>query len=237
MRALSTIFDVLLAAYGKQGWWPVTPPGGTGLEYSGGPKNDLQRFEVMVGAVLTQNTSWKNVEKALAVLHQRKLMDVDSIRRIPAAKLAAHIRSSGYYNEKAKKLKALADFLHGAPIDTLRTFNTAELRRMLLSVHGIGPETADSILLYALDRPIFVIDAYTKRIFARLGLAPQGADYQLLQDLFHDSLPRRRSLFKEYHALLVQHGKDVCKRRPVCGACPLARTCPKILESLTAPAD
>jgi len=225
VNTVRRIYRLLLGAYGAQGWWPVTDPGACRPRYSGGPKSAAQRFEVMVGAVLTQNTAWKNVEKALAALHESGLVDARCLQRVSHERLAAAIRSSGYYNEKAKKLKALAAFLRAHPVPALLAASAEELRPALLAVHGVGPETADSILLYALGKPVFVVDAYTKRIFSRLGLAAPSARYAELQQLFHGNLERDAALFNEYHALIVEHGKNTCSRKPACETCVLRRLC------------
>lgn len=224
-KRLEEIFELLFAAYGPRGWWPVTAPGDITPCYSGGPKCEQQQLEVMIGAVLTQSTSWKNVEKALGQLQSRNLMSVQALSRVPAAKLASCIRSSGYFNEKAGKLKALAAFLKQHPLSALNVENTARLRVLLLDVHGIGLETADSILLYALGRPVFVIDAYTKRIFSRLVLSAPDEKYGVLQELFQKRLPASPALYNEYHALIVEHGKNVCRKKPVCASCCLRKVC------------
>lgn len=223
---IDTMYELLLSAFGPQGWWPVTRPGESCPCYCGGPVNDAQRFEVMIGAILTQNTSWKNVEKTMSVLHARRLLTTAALAAIPLEELAEAIRSSGYYNEKAKKLKSLVAFLETRPIGALRRMPLPALREALLAVRGVGPETADSILLYALNKPIFVVDAYTKRIFSRLGLVPEGVSYDHLQQLFHGNLREDIALFNEYHALLVCLGKNYCTNRtPRCGECVLRQHC------------
>lgn len=210
---LQAIHDRLLAAYGPQGWWPAD-----------------SAFEMMVGAILTQNTSWTNVEAAIAGLKAAGLLDAGAIAICNEDQLATAIRPSGYYKQKARKLKIFADFYlgHGgeAGLGTLTS-----PRQVLLALHGIGPETADSMLLYALERPVFVIDAYTRRIFGRLGLASPAAGYQALQDHFQASLPASPELFKEYHALIVMHAKRHCRTRPVCTGCPLQDGCAHAVES------
>ncbi len=210
---LQAIHDHLLAAYGPQGWWPADSV-----------------FEMMVGAILTQNTSWTNVEAAIANMKAAGLLDARAIAACNEDQLATAIRPSGYYNQKARKLKIFADFYlsHGGE-PGLRALTSP--RQMLLALHGIGPETADSMLLYALERPVFVIDAYTRRIFGRLGLTLPEASYHALQDYFHSSLPSSLELFKEYHALIVMHAKRHCRIRPVCVGCPLQDGCAHALES------
>lgn len=222
---LRKVYDKLLKEYGKQGWWPVTPAGKLKPEYSGGPVNQKQQLEVMLGAILTQNTAWKNVEKALINLNRAKLIDADKLGKMPAKRLSELIRPSGYFNQKAKKLKALAAFLKENPLDKLEKMQTAKLRRLLLEVKGIGPETADSMILYAFNKASFVVDAYTKRIFSRLGALDKNAKYGEIQELFHQNLTKRRQLYNEYHALIVEHGKNVCRKKPLCTQCALNGLC------------
>ncbi|MES0278575.1 MAG: endonuclease [Dehalococcoidales bacterium] len=206
------IYDRLLARYGRQCWWPAEFP-----------------FEVMVGAILTQSAAWGNVEKVIAGLKATEALSPPALRRMKQAELAGLIYPSGYYNAKAKKLKALADWVGkycGDDISRLTRGSTQDLRRQLLGVHGVGPETADSILLYAAGRPVFVIDAYTRRIIDRLGLSPDGrGSYDDYQRLFTASLPADAGLFNEYHALLVRLGKETCRRKPVCSRCCLTGLC------------
>jgi endonuclease-3 related protein len=210
---LQEVYARLYARFGAQHWWP-----GDGA------------FEVIVGAILTQNTAWTNVEKALANLKRARLLAPARLHRAPAARLARLIRPSGYFHLKARKLKAFTRFLfaqHRGSLAQLFRLDTARLRDELLAIYGIGPETADSIILYAARQPIFVIDAYTRRIMARLGLARDDASYDELQRLFMQHLPHDQSVFNEYHALLVALGKNDCtKRAPRCGECPLLEICP-----------
>jgi len=207
-RPLKLIYKRLSSAFGRQNWWPAQ-----------------SRFEVIVGAILTQNTSWSNVEKAIALLSSRKLLNARKLYRLPEKQLAALIRNTGYYNVKAGRLKCFLKFffeVYAAKIERMVAGDQGVLRRQLLAVKGIGPETADSILLYALNKPVFVVDAYTKRILSRHGLIKAQADYAQLQDLFTDNLKHDVQLFGEYHALLVKLGKDYCrKRNPKCKICPL----------------
>jgi len=209
---LPQLYRLLLARYGRQHWWPADTP-----------------FEVMVGAVLTQNTSWTNVEKAIANLKSEGLMDARNIVDCAPEQLADLIRPAGFFRQKATRLAALSRFYlgHGGT-RKLRERQIRALREQLLAVHGIGPETADSILLYALHKPVFVIDAYTIRIFSRLGILDAGIRYADAQDFFHDHLPRSTPLFQEFHALIVAHAKHHCRSKPVCGGCPLAHVCPCI---------
>ncbi len=209
---LLEIYDRLYAHFGPQHWWP----GET-------------RWEIMVGAVLTQNTSWRNVEKAIENLKHAGRLAPDAMRRTRQDRLARLVRPSGYYNIKARKLKALVAFLDtnydGDP-SRMAGADLAQQRAELLTVYGVGPETADSILLYAAEQPVFVVDAYTRRIFSRLGLCAELVTYHDLQSLFMQHLPEDVALFNEYHALLVALGKNICqKRAPKCLDCPLRDIC------------
>lgn len=179
---------------------------------------------MMVGAILTQSTTWTSVEKAIGNLKTAGVISPGALRRLPETELAALIFPSGYYNAKARKLKALAAYLeeYQDDLDRLFAVDTCQLRRELLGVHGIGEETADSILLYAAGHPVFVIDAYTRRIIGRIGLAPDKGRYTDYQRLFMDNLPVDSDLYNEYHALLVYLGKNVCRRRPLCQQCCLS---------------
>jgi endonuclease-3 related protein len=182
----------------------------------------------MVGAILTQSAAWQNVEKAIANLKAAGVMSPSALGQLPISEIARLIRPSGYYNAKAVKLKALVDWLGlycSNDLDKLFDTDTRELRQQLLSVHGIGPETADSILLYAANKPVFVIDAYTRRIISRIGLASQEDSYDAYQALFMDNLPSDIHLFNEYHALLVCLGKKMCHQEPLCQPCCLFDIC------------
>jgi endonuclease-3 related protein len=210
---LREVYGRLLRAYGPQGWWPG----------DGGP------FETIVGAVLTQNTAWVNVDRALANLHAAGAMSPAAMRAMPETELAQLIRSSGYFNAKARKLKAVAEHLALYDDDTnrWRSREAKELRTELLTVHGIGPETADDIVLYVADLPTFVMDSYTRRIVDRMGIAPRRTRYEDYQALFEDNLPHEAPLFNEYHALLDAHAKATCRKRdPLCGECVLRDLCP-----------
>ena len=209
---LHNIYNRMLAHYGEQRWWPADTP-----------------FEMMVGAVLTQATSWTNVEIAIARLKDADALSPAAIRCMDIEALASLIYSSGFYNAKARKLSALAQFLGDAytdDIDAMRSEDGAKLRRELLGVKGIGEETADAILLYALGKPSFVIDAYTRRLISRLGIAPDSEAYSAYQKLFSDNLQQDTAMFAEYHALIVQHGKEACRKTPVCEGCCLRSVCP-----------
>jgi len=209
-RALLEIHRRLYGYHGPQHWWPGDTP-----------------WEVMVGAVLTQNTAWVNVEKALSNLKRAGALAPGALRQLADEELATLIRPSGYYRAKARKLKALAEFVGGYGDDLAVLFSegTPALRERLLNVHGIGDETADSILLYAARRPVFVVDAYTRRIFSRLGLGPGGDSYSGWQGFFMENLPHRETRFNEYHALLVRHGKELCRKDPRCAPCPVKDIC------------
>jgi len=211
MVELKLIQKKLLAEYGYQGWWPING------RYS--EKIKLTReeiFEICIGAILTQNTSWKNAEKALENLRKNNLFKKNKLRLINFDKLAELIKSSGYNNQKAKKIKEFIKFL-----DSNKEIN----RENLLSIWGVGKETADSILLYAYQKPVFVIDSYTKRIFSRIGLCNEDISYDILQKIFHQNLGGNYKFFNEYHALLVEHAKRYCRKIPLCKSCPVRKYC------------
>jgi len=207
-RKLTSIFNKLLKAFGRQGWWPAK-----------------SSFEVMVGAILTQSTSWRNVEKAIVALKKEKVLSVGKLFKMPQRRLALLIKPAGYYNIKAKRLKNFLEFFlkhYQGQASRMSKENTSLLRRQLLSVNGIGEETADSILLYALNKPAFVVDAYTKRVFQRHKMIKSGDDYQKIRDLFIRNLKPDARMFNEYHALLVKLAKEHClKTNPKCAGCPL----------------
>ena len=210
-RRLFDIYNRLFTFYGPQYWWPAEEP-----------------FEVMVGAILTQSASWRNVEKAITNLKAAGVLSPAELRRLSLPEIATLIHPSGYYNAKSRKLKALAKWLgdgYGDDIARMAAQGTEKLRRQLLSVYGVGPETADSIILYAANQPVFVIDAYTRRIIDRLGFASGQGSYQVYQVLFMNNLPGDAKLFNEYHALLVQLGKEVCRKLPLCARCCLSDLC------------
>ena len=223
------IYNILLAHFGPQGWWPVTPAGGESPLYSGGPRTDAGRLEVVIGAILTQNTSWHGAGLALVNLTRNGCLNFIALRELAEGELAGLIKSSGYYNQKAKKIKRLINFLwdrYGADWPNFFSEPVEKMRSLLLNLNGIGPETADSVILYAAGRPSFVIDNYTRRLFYRLGLTPENIDYAELKKKFEENLPSRSDLYGEYHALLVKHGKDCCRARsPVCERCPLDDIC------------
>lgn len=213
---LGSVYTTLFDHYGPQQWWPGDTP-----------------FEVMVGAVLTQNTAWSNVEKAVANLKGAKLLDAQAIATLDATTLAELIRPAGYFNVKAKRLQNFCRWLlQQGGESALQQWDDAKLRQGLLSVNGVGPETADDMLLYAFARPIFVIDAYTRRIFMRLGLIRGDESYEQLRHLFEQQLMERHAerqqqtqLFNEYHALIVIHSKLSCRSKPLCDQCCLRRSC------------
>ncbi|MCP3686442.1 MAG: hypothetical protein GY861_27710 [bacterium] len=225
MNKIQQIYDYLMKEYGHQGWWPVTPlccRGGKTLPiYGVAIKSDKQKFEIIIGAILTQNTAWKNVEKAIIELNKKDLIDINKILKIKHNELAETIKSSGYYNQKAKSLKSVAEFLKKTPIAKLEKMELSKARHALLDVKGIGNETADSILLYALNKPIFVVDAYTKRIVTELKLVKKDATYHEIQELFMSNLQADPKIFNEYHALLVEHAKRFYSRKPYGVNCPL----------------
>ena len=202
---MKEIYNILYKKYGKQNWWPT--------------KSDNKKFEVIIGTILTQNTSWNNVEKAINNLIKNNVLDTEKIIKINKNKLALLIKSSGYYNQKAERLKIIAKFFFN---------NKDPNRKELLNLKGVGKETADSILLYAYNKPYFVVDAYTKRIMNRIGFKEES--YDELQELFHKSLEKDYKLFNEYHALIVKLAKENCKKIPRCNDCCLKDKCKFNLE-------
>jgi endonuclease-3 related protein len=206
---LVQIYNNLFKHFGPQHWWPGDTP-----------------FEIAVGAILTQNTNWGNVEKAINNLKESGALDAHTLHKMPHAKLASLIKPAGYFNIKAKRLKHFLGFLtnnYKGVIENMKHDDLQELRRRLLEVNGIGPETADSILLYSLDKPVFVIDAYTKRVLIRHNIVPESATYHEMQELFHNNLPADAAIYNEYHALFVMTGKHFCKPKPKCQGCPLEK--------------
>lgn len=209
-QALRTVFHALFAAYGPQHWWPAETP-----------------FAVMVGAVLTQNTAWTNVERALERLKARIPLEAEAILSLQPDELTQALQPSGYFNVKARRLRAFcAAFLEQGGIEGLGALGTGALRHRLLAIPGVGPETADDMLLYAFGRPVFVVDAYTRRIFGRLGLLGGHEGYETIRLAFEAALGPDVPLYNEYHALIVQHGKSVCRTRPSCPGCCLRGRCP-----------
>ena len=208
---LSAYYRDLLDQYGPQKWWPAETP-----------------FEVMVGAILTQNTAWPNVEKAIATLKTYGLLDPARILELDEETLGLAIRPAGTFRVKAKRLQGFVRWFveRGADIDKLRALGISTLREELLAIPGIGPETADSILLYAFDLPSFVVDRYTWRVLTRHGLVSEEAGYDEMKDLFEGSLKADRALFNEYHALIVKVGKEHCRSKARCEGCPLEARLP-----------
>lgn len=208
-QRLLSVYHTLDTQYGPQHWWPANSP-----------------FEIMVGAVLTQNTAWANVEKAIENLKAMDCLDAKRIAALPSVELAMLIRPSGYFNVKAKRLQEFCKwYMDRDRFAGLAGLDTHSLRDALLSVHGIGPETADDMLLYAFERAIFVVDAYTRRIFSRLDLLDGELSYEVLRTMIEEALPADNALFSQYHALIVRHGKDICRKRPCCDRCCVRRFC------------
>lgn len=206
---LMDMYELLFARFGPQHWWPGE-----------------STIEIVVGAVLTQNTNWKNVEKAVKRLSEHGLLSLQALKEAAAEEIAQAIRPAGYYNIKAKRIKNLIGRIassHGEDLEGFLSRDTSTVREELLSVKGIGPETADSILLYAGQHPVFVVDAYTYRILSRHGMCGEAATYEELQELFMDHLPSDTRLFNEFHALLVKTAKEFCSKSPRCPQCPLCR--------------
>ena len=201
------VYKALYDHYGPQHWWPAD-----------------SRFEVIVGAILTQNTNWKNVEKAIANLKAEGLLSPEALHTVARQRLSRLIRPSGYFNIKADRLKSFMDFLvseYGCDLKAMLREKRDILRKKLLNVKGVGPETADSILLYAAGKPVFVVDTYTRRVLSRHGLCEDKASYHQIQSLFMENLEPDVRMFNEYHALLVCIGKTQCTSTPVCQGCPL----------------
>jgi len=210
---LLRIYHVLLDRFGPQGWWPAESP-----------------FEVMVGAILTQNTAWRNVERAIDNLKRAGVLDPRAILQMEEGELAELIRPTGYFRVKARRLKGFVRFFverFEGEVEEMRSQPLEGLRQELMRLEGIGPETADSILLYACEKPIFVVDAYTRRVLGRHRLLQDGAPYDEVQRFFMERLPRDPELFKEYHALLVRLGKTFCRPKARCEGCPLEGLSPE----------
>ena len=205
------VFETLLKSYGALHWWPADTP-----------------VEVCVGAILTQNTNWLNVEKAIANLKREGLLSVQALWDTDRERLAQLVRPSGFFNVKSARLKDFLRWLlggHGS-LDAMFGGDWEALREELIGVRGIGRETCDSILLYAGGKPSFVVDAYTKRLFFRLGLVREFDSYEQVRAFFMAALPRESALFNEYHALIVEHCKRHCRKKPLCDGCPLRPICP-----------
>jgi endonuclease-3 related protein len=210
---LLRVYRLLFQRYGHSGWWPGETP-----------------FEICLGAILTQNTTWANVQKALARLRAEDRLSFEALRALSRSRLASLLRPSGTYNVKARRVRAFLAFLESrfeGHVEAMASESPEALRAMLLAVDGIGPETADSIALYAAGHPVFVIDAYTRRVFSRLGLVRGNEPYDELQRFFMRRLPREAALYNDYHAQIVRLAKDTCRPRPRCSACALVALCPR----------
>jgi endonuclease-3 related protein len=208
---LQEVYERLLARHGPQRWWPADT-----------------RFEIIIGAILVQGIAWPNAARAISNLKAAQVLEPAVLHALPTDELAGLIRPAGYYNVKACKLRAVVAHLYEHyqyDLDALFSKETRALRHELLSIYGIGPETADSIILYAAGQPVFVVDAYTRRLLSRLGLVSDDIDYDELQVTFEHNLPHQVALFQEYHALIVQHGKSICRKRPLCASCHLLSLC------------
>ncbi len=208
---LLEIYSKLYSHFGHQHWWPGDTP-----------------FEVIVGAILTQNTSWKNVERAIENLKNESVLSPEGIRSVPVERLETLLVPSGFFKIKTKRLKHFVDFLferYRGDLDKLLSLELELLREELLGVNGIGKETADSIVLYAAEKPSFVVDAYTRRVFERLGILEKDVEYDEIKQYFEENLPEEVKIYNEFHAFIVALAKDVCKKKPVCKMCPLQDMC------------
>lgn len=210
-KALCDIYDALLVHFGRQQWWP--------MEHGFRPRE----WEICTGAILTQNTSWANVEKALANLRAAAVISPSDV--LSAARLEMLIRPAGFFRQKAERLRRFSRFV--LSFNNFVDFKKTVTRDQILGITGIGPETADSILLYACGRPTFVVDAYTKRIFSRIGLIEPDWSYSQIKQFFEHHLPPDAEFYKEYHALIVELGKTICRKKPLCSQCPLEHQCEK----------
>ncbi len=211
MSNLLHIYQQLLTYYGPRGWWPAKTP-----------------FEVVIGAILTQNTNWNNVEMAIANLRKADALTIDVILSIELESLEQLIRPSGFFRQKAKRLQLFCHYLqefHQGRLEHLFDQELNSVREELLRLKGIGPETADSILLYAGQHLSFVVDAYTNRLFGRLGVLSGKENYAAVRDFFMSRLPQDIQLYNEYHALIVIHCKDFCRKKPLCSNCPCMDIC------------
>lgn len=205
---LLSLYEAMLAHFGHRNWWPGDSP-----------------FEVCVGAVLTQNTAWKNVAKAIGNLKDAGVLDPFAIHRMSHEQLADLIRPAGYYNIKARRLRNFIDHLvkdYGGDLRAFLSIPVETLREQLLAINGVGPETADSMILYAAEMPVFVVDAYTRRVLSRHGIMNGKADYHEIQALFHDNIPQDTSLYNDFHAQFVGVGHHYCRKKPRCPQCPLS---------------
>ena len=238
-QPLRLLYDRLYQYFGPQGWWPTTPSGETRPRYYPGEGarflSSREQWEIVVGAILTQNTAWHNVEQALHALCSRQVLDLVPLSNLDGKELARLIRPAGYFNQKARRLQQISQYIlehHGDTASLLKRPLEA-LRQELLALNGIGAETADSILLYAARYPTFVVDSYTRRICVRLGLVDLSISNAELQSRFVQALPADPVLFNEYHALLVKHATTFCKAKPLCNSCFLRRQCPHPMRGKT----
>ncbi|MHA1369419.1 MAG: endonuclease III domain-containing protein [Promethearchaeota archaeon] len=240
---LIKLYEILFSRHGPQGWWPLIGQHRKGANptkrgvltsYHVGnydlPETETEMFEVMVGAILTQNTSWVQAEAALINLHDRGILSIEGIRDASLEELAKLIYSSGFYNQKALRLKTLVEFLEKNPMRVLESMDTQVLRKKLLSIKGVGNETTDSIILYALKKPVFVIDAYTKRFLSRMGYINKSVKYLELQKVFHERIEKNHKIYNEYHALIVQHSVHYCTSKPKCDQCMFNNLCKKLIS-------
>ena len=208
---LVQIFDALNKCYGYQNWWPAE-----------------DEFEIVVGSVLTQNTNWRNVEQSLRALKKSGIMSPEKILALSDQELQRLIYSSGFYKVKTRRLKAVCSLIMNefdGQIHKMKSIGLLQSRELLLNTNGIGPETADDILLYVLGLPIFVVDTYSKRIFSRVGIGPSEDKYEVWQNFFMDNLPKDAGLYAQFHALIVRLGKDHCRSKPICNGCPIFEYC------------
>lgn len=224
------IYSSLHDHFGYQNWWPIVESGRSLYlpEFRSRERSFEEAFEIAIGALLTQNTAWTNVEKALFALRRENLLNFHSLSCLNRDDLAAKIRPAGYFNQKARKIHALCRFIESefnGDFFSLKSLSVLEAREKLLNVWGIGKETADSILLYGLGMPIFVVDAYTRRIFSRLGICDEKADYDEMRLLIEDSIDRDLVLYQEYHAQIVKQAVTFCSKKPKCSGCPIAFLC------------
>jgi len=216
---IQKIYKALFEHFGPQYWWPAQT-----------------KFEIIVGAILTQNTNWGNVKKAINNLKKAKLLNPHRLLKIPPKQLAALIKPAGYFNVKTKRLKNFIHFMfeeYQGSIKRMAKEDTLVLRRKLVAVNGVGEETADSILLYVFNRPVFVVDAYTKRIFYRHNFVAKDSPYPHVQELFEDALVSNENYYNEYHALIVNLGKNFCKPNPHCEACPINNISYSLIKKCT----
>lgn len=226
--SLNELYDRFKSAYGTQGWWPLYSIKKEKSVYEGRlPRRSVDRFEIAAGAILTQSVAWTNVEKALSSLKNRGMLRPEVILSASHDEVASLIRPVGYFNQKTIKLKDLAAWFldRGVKTSSLKKISPGDFRNELLAIKGVGPETADSILLYAYDVKSFVVDAYTKRILSRIGLIRENAEYEVVRQLFHRNFKGEKEEYRQYHAFFVVHGKEYCRKNPLCESCFLNNQC------------